>query len=252
MSPARVVPLPPDTMPRDVAVACIYRAANARIVDDILRTLPPQWPVRLWALDEVAEPLRAHTVGCGVGGRIELLNRLVESIPGDPDDIVLMDDDIEFLTGSVVRLVHAGASLELDLFQPSHSRRSRTAFRFGRKRPLLFARETGFVEQGPVVVLSRRARQALLPLPEELVMGWGIEVRWHRAAIANHLRLGIVDAIAIRHDPLRGQSAHTYDTAPEIARLDRELASAGLSDIRDLQTTSRTISILQAWRRFAR
>src|SRR5205814_2280642 len=104
------------------------------------------------------------------------------------------------------RLVHAGSSLGLDLFQPAHSRRSITAYPFVRMRAPLFARETTFVEQGPLVVLSRGAQRRLLPFPGDMGMGWGVEARWAAAARETGLRSGIVDAVAIRHPSSYGLS----------------------------------------------
>lgn len=237
-APARFVRLPTDAAPKSVAVACVYRARNAQLVADLIADLPGDWPVRLWALDDVDDGLAHLTIGRGPGGRTMLLNTLVASLPSQPEMLVLMDDDVRFAVGGLPRLLRAGSALDFDLFQPAHSATSHWAFRFVRKRPLLFARETTFVEQGPMVVMSRRAQRTLLPLPEELVMGWGIEVRWNRIAREARLRLGIVDAIAIHHKHPE-TSGHAYDSSAELAHLRQELASAGLDNLAEIQTSVR-------------
>lgn len=246
-SPSRLVPLPAATRPTSAALVCVYRASNADLVHGLLAELPRGTAVRLWALDEVAEGLEDLTIGTGPGGRLPLLNQLIDAVPGDPDCLIVSDDDVHFAIGSMARLLHAGASLGFDVFQPAHTRVSVHAFPFVRRRFHLFARQTGFVEQGPVVVLSRAARAALLPLPDELGMGWGLEARW--AAAGRRLRFGVVDAVGIRHVSKLG---HTYDTGPQIVQLRRELRAMGLENIRQLQTVHRSIGPVAAWRQVRR
>jgi hypothetical protein len=97
-------------------------------------------------------------------------------------------------------------------------------------------REVDFVEQGPLVVLSARAQQVLLPLPADLDMGWGVEARWWRLATTHGLRLGIVDAVGMHHLAAAGTA---YDRAAAEHFLAREVHAAGLSAISDLQREHR-------------
>jgi hypothetical protein len=249
LSPSGFVPLSSGHDPASVAIVCVYRARNAAFVRGVLDALPTGTEVRLWALDDVVDDLAAVTHGRGPGGRTSLLNSLVASLPAHPDVLLVMDDDFEVIIGDARRLLRAGSMLGFDAYQPAHSRRSTCAFPFLRKRPLLFARETTFVEQGPLVALTRRAQDALLPLPDELVMGWGVEVRWFDAARRNGLRYGVIDAVAIRHDWRVTRRSYEYDTASELERLEQELAAVGKSDVRELQQTVHSITSREAWRR---
>ena len=248
VAPARWVRVPEVADPERAALVCVYRKRNVAHVRAAIKSLPPGFTVRLWALDEPVEDLSELTVGVGPGGRTALLNALVADLPFEPEMLVVMDDDAVFVVGGIERLLDAGTSLGFDIFQPAHSRTSQTAFGFVRKRPLLFARETTFVEQGPIVVLSRRAQRLVLPLPEELVMGWGVEVRWHGLAVAGELRLGIVDAVAVRHVGSDSSPRHGYDTGPELDRLRRELAVIGHTDMTEIQSTVRTVGLFGPWR----
>ena len=245
LDPSRVA-LGRATVDGAVALACVYRARNERVVADLIDGAPEGASVALWSLDgDIPAALAAHTVGSGPGSRFELLNRLVTSVPPSARDgaLVLCDDDVELVVGDVAALVGLGRALGLDLFQPSHSRTSfasESTVALVRTRPLTVGRVTGLVEQGPLVVLSAAAQAALLPLPEDMGMGWGIEARWARTAREAGLVQGIVDAVVIRH---LAPPASSYDTTGELARLDAELRAGGWTSFQELQTVDRTIGL---------
>jgi hypothetical protein len=92
-------------------------------------------------------------------------------------------------------------------------------------------RRTTFVEQGPVLVLSARAQRALLPLPEDLGMGWGAEIRWADAIAASGLRLAIIDALAIQH-LMAGEG---YDRNEQRIQLSLILDEAGIPSVEHMQ-----------------
>lgn len=241
--PVRLLPPRGPAPVGSIGLVCIYRRANARWVIDLCEQLPASATVRLWSLDEVDEQLRHLTVGSGPGGRLDLLNRLIATMePSSRETLVVADDDIAFFVGDLPRLLHVGRWLGLDLFQPAHSRRSGHSFQFTRKRWLLVGRRTTFVEQGPLVVLSARAQRMILPFPADFGMGWGVEVAWSQ--LASTLRLGIVDAVAVRH---RRRSA-TYDRGPERQRLQAELAKVGATRAQQIQQDLCRHSLLTALR----
>jgi hypothetical protein len=246
IEPASWVPLPNGPAGQGVALVCVYRQANAPIVRALLAQLPGDAEIRLWALDDPVDEFASLTVGHGPGGRLELLNRLVAGLTSDPEFLILADDDLTVVVGDLGRLIEAGSMFEFDVFQPAHAVGSASAFDFTRKRLVQFARQSRFVEQGPVVVLSRRGRASLLPLPGELGMGWGVEARWSEVARADELRLGIVDAVAVRH--YRGTHPRGYDPVQQLQQLDSEVRAAGLTDLRDLHETVRSYGPIDAWR----
>lgn len=246
--PTRLVPPPSDAPLPAIGFASVYRRRHSPRVRALLDQLPEGAVVRLWALDEVDEGLRAQTVGRGPGGRPDLLNRLVESMEDEGCDLlVIADDDFSIVIGDLPRLLRFGYALRFDLFQPAHTRRSRAVHRVTWKRFLAIARETTFVEQGPLIILSRKAQQRLLPFPDDYGMGWGLEVRWHQ--FASQLRFGVVDAVAIRHDR---SGPYGYDTVPERARLLAELERAGLRHLTDIQRQTTRHGVLPYLRRRGR
>ena len=216
-----------------VGLACVYRSANAPVVRALLRQLPDPTVAALWCLDgEPPEDLRPITTGSGPGTRLRLLNHLVAGLPGELDALVLADDDVRFAVGDLGRLVEAGLSLQLDLLQPAHLASSWSNWDFVRRRSFTFARQTQFVEQGPLLVLSAHARKVLLPFPADLGMGWGVEARWHEQAQTHGLRLGIVDAVAVEHLSPPGRA---YDRRAAESSMHRELAAQGLVSLEELQ-----------------
>jgi hypothetical protein len=245
--PSRLA-LAPTPSAGGVAVVGVYRHANRATVARLIDGCPDEWVVRLWSLDDVVpDHLAPVTAGTGPGTRFALLNRLIGSLPAAASryTLVLVDDDVDVVIGDLPRLVEAGSRLGFDLYQPGHVATSTGSWTFVRRRPLCFARETDFVEQGPLVALSTRARDVLVPLPEDLGMAWGIEARWWRACRAAGLRQGIVDAVAVRH---RGRVAAQYDRDAQERLLARELAEAGLSDLRELQREVGRTGVRAAWR----
>jgi hypothetical protein len=220
-----------------VGVVGVYRARNLAIVRDLVAACPPGWVIRLWSLDADPPPdLVDVTVGTGPGTRFALLNRLADAIPpaARRDALVVTDDDVRFVVGDPSRLVGTGLRLGLDLYQPAHVALTTGSWTFVRKRPLVLARETGFVEQGPLFVLSGPAQPVLLPLPEDAGMAWGVEAGWWRACREAGLRQGIVDAVDVRH---LGSVAAAYDRGEQEERLRRALRAAGISDMSDIQRT---------------
>ena len=81
--------------------------------------------------------------------------------------------------------------------------RSHAAWRVTRRRPLSLARRTDFVEIGPVTIFSRRAAAELTPFPE-LRFGWGLDNHWGALARERGWRLGILDALPVRHECAAG------------------------------------------------
>ncbi len=213
---------------------CVYRARNAAVLAELLSGLPDGATVRLWCLDTPPAGLAACTVGSGPGTRFSLLNALVATIPAASRTagLILSDDDYAFRVGSLEQLLAMGPPFALDVWQPGHSASSWVSYPFVRRRTNTCLRRTTFVEQGPVVVLSAAAQEVLLPLPEDLGMGWGAEVRWTGLALERDLRMAIVDATSIDH---LTQPGVAYDRSAEFDQLSALLAEGGHARVEVLQ-----------------
>jgi hypothetical protein len=215
-------------------VAGIYRAANAAPLRRILDGVPPDWRIALWALDDVIPSVERYTVGSGRGGKFGLLNETLARAGGG-DTMVLIDDDAWLTRGSFAGLVTIAAEAGFDLAQPAHDRTSQSTYPFNRRQLTTVARETTFVEIGPIMVLRGRAPSMLLPFPDDIGMGWGLELLWRRER-ARCLRMGVVDAVTVHH-PDPPNATYADGASAEYDRVDRLLAEDGLTNIREAQRT---------------
>jgi hypothetical protein len=133
------------------------------------------------------------------GGKFENLNRLLAESPGRYDWTLVVDDDVVLPEGFLDRFLGVCEAFELDLAQPAQTLRSHSAWKVTRRRPASLARETRFVEIGPVTAFGRAAAAELLPFPE-LHYGWGLDLHWAAVAAERGWRLGVVDAVPVRHE----------------------------------------------------
>jgi hypothetical protein len=204
----------------------VYRQRNEPIVREILDApIRRGWSINLWALDGVADTLAAYTRGEGKGSKFALYNKLLEAAPPATSDVVVFsDDDFRFRRGDLPRFVALMSIVGLDVAQPVHAT-GRNAFHdITLRRGDALARLTGFVEIGPVVAFSPRARARLVPFPPDAGMGWGLEFEWAQLAGVGH-RLGTVDAVSLDHLFPPGSE---YDGADAWYEMERRLARVGI------------------------
>lgn len=155
-------------------------------------------------------------------GKFENLNRLLaERVDGPPiqerDWLVIIDDDIELPRGFLDKLLFLCERFSLQLAQPAHRSSSHAAWPVTRRRAGSIARETGFVEIGPVSAFASATFNALLPFPE-LRMGWGLDAHWAALAREHGWRCGVIDAVAIGHRAAPAADAYSREAAIAEAR----------------------------------
>lgn len=151
-------------------------------------------------------------------GKFQNLNALLGgAAPAGYDWLLAIDDDVVLPRGFLDRFLLVCERLGFDLAQPAHARASHAAWRVTRRRRGCLARQTQFVEIGPVTALSAKTFPALLPFPD-LRMGWGLDLHWAALAREHGWRCGIVDALAIRHLAAPAASAYSPAEAEAEAR----------------------------------
>ena len=131
--------------------------------------------------------------------KFALLNRLLAGVDLALYEYVLaVDDDIEvpqrFLDTFLGLQNHYGFSIA----QPARSPDSYLDHPIVQQQPFV-ARQTRFVEIGPVTSFHRSAFQAVLPFDLRSPMGWGYENVWAAAAERSGITRGIIDAVPVRH-----------------------------------------------------
>ncbi len=181
----------------DYATIGVYRQHNGSRLHDFLAGGGTSGDVLLWALDAPHDALADRTLGTGPGTRFTLLNRLVAQLGPAPDRwLVVADDDVVFTHGTPDEAVALAALAALDVSQPSHVRGSHLNWDVSRHRIGSRARLVRYVDQGPLLILSPLGQRRVLPFPESLGMGWGVEVLW---AAEGDMRMGVLDGVRINH-----------------------------------------------------
>jgi hypothetical protein len=159
-----------------------------------------------------------HTAPPGDRGKFENLNALLAAHPPDGFDwVIVLDDDVTLPRGFLDRFLHAAESAGLRLAQPAHRLHSHAAWPVTRRRPGVTARETTFVEIGPLTAFHRDTAATLLPFPA-LRMGWGLDAHWAAIARAHGWPIGIVDATPVGHTIAPVGAAYGRDAAIAEAR----------------------------------
>jgi hypothetical protein len=136
---------------------------------------------------------------------------------GSQVESVVIDDDVAVPPRFLDRIVALCEAFGFDLAQPAQTLASHAAWRVVRRRPGALARETRFVEIGPVTAFRRPVAEALVPFPQ-LRYGWGLDLHWAALAADRGWHLGIVDALPVRHDAAPVGAAYAADAAIEEAQ----------------------------------
>jgi hypothetical protein len=147
-------------------------------------------------------------------GKFENLNRLLRAHDlSDFDWVLVLDDDVTLPRGFLDRFLAHAERGGFELVQPAHRRRSHAAWEHTRRRGL-GSRPTTFVEIGPVTAFGGRAKDELLPFPDDVGMGWGLDAHWSARGYA----MGIVDATPIGHLQAPAGDAYSRERAVAAAR----------------------------------
>jgi hypothetical protein len=207
-----------DVPARDVLVMSVYRPGRERL-SAALEQLASRKHRVTFAFGSMGEATIDGTVAAHLGeGKFPNLNAVRAAAGGaDPDWTLVVDDDVDlpdrFLDRFVAACEHAG----LALAQPAQTLMSHAAWPVTRRRGGRLVRETRFVEIGPVTAMSREVAHALMPFPE-LRYGWGLDAHWAALAQERGWRLGVVDALPVRHEHAPVAASYSSQEAIEEAR----------------------------------
>jgi hypothetical protein len=217
---ARLVRSGPDRL--NILVTGVYRPGSIFAgVLPALHSTRHDVRIALGATGAADPELRERTVAEQLGGgKFENLNRVLEASRAAgaavPDWTLVVDDDVRLPRAFLDRFVAICERFGLDVAQPAQTLRSHSAWKVTRRRPASLVRVTRFVEIGPVTAFGRRAAEELLPFPE-LRFGWGLDLHWAAVAGQRGWRLGIVDALPVRHESALVSAAYSRDDAVDEA-----------------------------------
>lgn len=194
-----------DTPVREVLVVGVYESGSRapEAVAELRRTRH-RVSFAYGSRDPEPDPaLREETIACGMDGLlVDNRNRLLGLAGRDSpaDWTITIDSDVRLTPRWLDRFVAACELFDLSLAQPANTRRSYESYDLTRRALTAIARETRFVEIGPVTAFRADAARELLPFPDDAGMGWGLDLVWSRIAAEHGWRMGIVDVAPIRHE----------------------------------------------------
>jgi len=202
--------------PRDVLVLGVYRPERDLLEGALAELRGSRHGVRalLGSLGPARAGLLEDTVATGLsGGKFENLNALLAGARSAPADWTLVvDDDVVLAPRFLDRFVAVCEHFDLALAQPAQTLMSHAAWPITRRRAGSILRETRFVEIGPVTAFRRDAASELIPFPD-LRFGWGLDLHWAAVAAERGWRLGIVDALPVRHELSAVASGYSHGEA---------------------------------------
>jgi hypothetical protein len=236
---------------RDVLVLSVYRGDGGLLPAALaeLRESRHRVHAALGSMSPAAPALAVDTVEAGLtGGKFENLNELLGattanrggSDPGSrplADWNLVVDDDVVLPARFLDRMVGLAEHFDLALAQPAQSLAGQAAWPVTRRRRGSLLRETRFVEIGPVTLFRRDAFAELTPFPP-LRYGWGLDVHWAALAEERGWRLGIADALPVRHE--EAGVAGTYSSQEAIVEAREFLAERPFLDSTSALETLRT------------
>ncbi|HEY7633667.1 MAG TPA: hypothetical protein VH817_23395 [Thermoleophilaceae bacterium] len=210
-----------STPRRTVLALSVYRPHSTQIEPAIgeLQTARHELHLALGSTGEALPGLAANTVATGLsGGKFQNLNRLLETTGAQSFDWTLViDDDVDLPPHFLDRFVALCEHFDLELAQPAQTLMSHAAWRVTRRHAGSLVRETRFVEIGPVTAFASQAMVAFTPFPE-LRYGWGLDLHWAALAQERGWKLGVVDALPVRHETAPVATAYRHEDAIEEAQ----------------------------------
>lgn len=155
--------------------------------------------------------------------KFTLINQVMRSLPWrDYDYLIISDDDIVVAKNFLDAFLALQIKYDLAIAQPARSRNSHTDHPFVLQDKTALARQTRFVEIGPLFSMRRDLAELLMPFDETSPMGWGYDWIWPVVVESANLRMGIIDATPMDHS-LRPQG-RAYSRRKETSAMAEYLA----------------------------
>lgn len=115
------------------------------------------------------------------------------------DYVILCDDDIRLPPSFIDRFLAMQERFGFALAQPARTHNSYIDHPITEQSDDFLARETRFVEIGPLTCIRADMMRLITPFDENAPMGWGLDFVWPCIAKQHGLHVGIVDATPVDH-----------------------------------------------------
>ncbi|MEW5058165.1 MAG: hypothetical protein AB1Y25_11125 [Cycloclasticus sp.] len=156
--------------------------------------------------------------------RSSLINSLLEQFSDQEFDyIIIVDDDIRLPKDFLDQFLLRQEQYDFALAQPARTAESVISHQITTQNLELCARQTLFVEIGPLVSIRRDAQSLLLPLNTESPMGWGLDYVWPVLLTESNKEMGIIDCVPVAHT-LR-DTGGSYDSGKAMKEMRSFLSS---------------------------
>ena len=126
------------------------------------------------------------------------------------DFILFVDDDIWLPEDFIDEFIEIQKHCDFAVAQPARTHNSFISHVITEQVDDVVARQTRFVEIGPVVCMNQAIARELLPFDETTPMGWGFDFVWPKVVEAKNMKMGIIDKVPVDHS-MRG-GGDQYDT----------------------------------------
>ncbi len=187
-----------------VLVVGIVLADVANLADSIAQSLAAsaEWTVeQQWVAIGQSRPALPVVEALSSGEpKFVILNRVLgRANLGDYNYVIVTDDDIELPAFFLDRYLACVGKYDFALAQPARTHDSYIDHRFVEQLDGITARQTRYVEIGPLFSVRTDALPLLKPFDVTSPMGWGYDFTWPLAMDAANLKMGIVDALPVSH-----------------------------------------------------
>jgi len=149
----------------------------------------------------------------GRTGKFALMNYLLSCTAWRMYDYVIVcDDDIRMPEGFIDRFLSLQERFNFALAQPARTHNSYIDHPITEQSDATLARETYFVEIGPVTSFRADILRLVAPFDESAPMGWGLDFVWPAIVKEHDLHMGIIDAIPVDHSMRAPVTTYDGDT----------------------------------------
>jgi glycosyltransferase involved in cell wall biosynthesis len=146
--------------------------------------------------------------------KFELVNELIAADDlSSFDTVMLFDDDIVLPERFLDRFLPLQHRFDFAIAQPARTSNSYIDHPIVEQQRGCLARQTRFVEIGPVVSFHRSIFDVVFPFDLTSPMGWGYENVWSYRLARRGLKMGIIDAVPVDHSTRKPVANYKWSEA---------------------------------------
>jgi len=207
---------------KKVLVLGIYLASKQNNVDDIVSTIAKasKYKVTQRWIALGGEPPTKQVADVTVGtilrekSKSQIMNELLSKEDLSKYEFVLLtDDDIVLPHRFLDQFISLQERLGFSIAQPARTSNSYIDHPIVEQQPGVLARQTLFVEIGPVVSFHKSAYDLVFPFDLTSSMGWGYENVWAYRVAQRQMKMGIIDGVPVDHSLRKPVAYYRWDDA---------------------------------------